>query len=45
MDKKNTGVISALKGRKGLGSKKGVSLLSIVQKLTKKRKEKEKGNA
>ena len=32
------GVMTALKGRKGFGSKKGVSLLKIVQKLTAKRK-------
>lgn len=36
---KTVGVIAALKGRKGFGSKKGVSLLSIVQKLSNKRKE------
>ena len=36
-DTKTTGVMAALKGRSGFGSKKGVSLLGIVQKLTKKR--------
>ena len=30
--------MTALKGRKGFGSKKGVNLLGIVQKLTAKRK-------
>ena len=34
---KTKGVMTALKGRKGFGSKKGVNLLGIVQKLTKKR--------
>jgi hypothetical protein len=37
---KSLGVMAALKGRKGFGSKKGVSLLGIVQKLSKRRKEK-----
>jgi hypothetical protein len=37
MDKAK-GVMTALKGRKGFGSKKGVALLAIVQKLTAKRK-------
>lgn len=32
--------MDALKGRKGFSSKKGVSLLNIVQKLSKRRKEK-----
>jgi hypothetical protein len=35
---KTKGVMAALKGRKGFGSKKGVNLLGIVQKLTAKRK-------
>ena len=35
---KSKGVMTALKGRKGFGSKKGVALLGIVQKLTEKRK-------
>lgn len=34
---KTTGVMTALKGRTGFGSKKGVNLLGIVQKLTDKR--------
>lgn len=34
---KATGVMTALKGRTGFGSKKGVNLLGIVQKLTAKR--------
>ena len=34
---KTKGIMTALKGRNGLESKKGVSLLGIVQKLTKKR--------
>ena len=38
MDKKTTGVMTALKGRKNFDAKKGVSLLGIVQKLSKKRK-------
>lgn len=38
MDKAK-GVMTALKGRTGFGSKKGVALLGIVQKLTEKRKE------
>jgi hypothetical protein len=37
--KTTSGVMDALKGRKGFASKKGVSLLAIVQKLTKRRKE------
>ena len=36
--KKVNKVMSALKGRDDVGSKKGVSLLSIVQKLTENRK-------
>ena len=36
---KSKGVMTALNGRKGFGSKKGVALLGIVQKLTKKREE------
>lgn len=35
---KTKGVMTALKGRTGFGSKKGVNLLGIVQKLTEKRK-------
>ena len=35
---KKEGVMAALKGRKGFGSKKGVALLGIVQKLSAKRK-------
>lgn len=35
---KTKGVMTALKGRKGFGSKKGIALLGIVQKLTAKRK-------
>jgi hypothetical protein len=35
---KTKGVMTALKGRKGFGSKKGVNLLGIVQKLSAKRK-------
>ena len=35
---KTAGVMTALKGRKGFGSKKGVALLGIVKKLTAKRK-------
>lgn len=38
MNKKVNGVITALKGRKGVGSKKGESLLGIVEKLSAKRK-------
>lgn len=38
-DTKVKGVMSALKGRKGFASKKGVDLLAMVKKLTKKRKE------
>lgn len=34
---KTTGVMTALKGRTGFGSKKGVNLLGIVQKLSAKR--------
>ena len=37
---KTKGIMTALKGRKGFGSKKGISLLGIVQKLTAKRKAK-----
>lgn len=36
-DTKTEGVMTALKGRKGFAPKKGVSLLGIVEKLTKKR--------
>lgn len=35
---KTKGVMTALKGRNGFGSKKGVALLGIVQKLSAKRK-------
>jgi len=35
---KTKGVMTALKGRKGFGSKKGTALLGIVKKLTEKRK-------
>lgn len=38
MDTKTRGVMTALKGRKGFGSKKGVNLLGIVKKLSAKRK-------
>lgn len=38
MNEKAKSVMGALSGRKGLGSKKGVNLLGIVAKLTKKRK-------
>ena len=34
---KSSSVIEALKGRKGFGSKKGVSLLGLVKKLSAKR--------
>lgn len=36
--KKTEGVMEALKSRKGFESKKGVSLLGIVKKLSNKRK-------
>lgn len=35
---KTAGVMTALKGRKGFGSKKGVALLGIMAKLSAKRK-------
>jgi hypothetical protein len=35
---KTTGVMTALKGRKGFGSKKGEALLGIMAKLSAKRK-------
>jgi hypothetical protein len=35
---KTKGVMTALKGRSGFGSKKGVALLGIVQKLSEKRR-------
>jgi hypothetical protein len=38
MSDKAKGVMAALKGRKGLGSKKGVALLGLVKKLSAKRK-------
>jgi hypothetical protein len=38
MNSKATGVMAALKGRKGFGSKKGVNLLGLVKKLSAKRK-------
>jgi len=41
---KSKGVMTALKGRKGFGSKKGVNLLAIVQKLSAKRKAIKKGD-
>lgn len=38
MADKTTGVMTALKGRSGFGSKKGGALLAIMAKLTAKRK-------
>lgn len=41
---KTKGVMTALKGRTGFGSKKGVNLLGIVQKLTAKREAMKNGD-